>query len=76
MRERLPTLLEARIRRGIKDGDVPKRADVKGMVAFYTTIVHGIALRARDEATRDELRDTVRGAMSAWAAFTEPRGSK
>lgn len=76
MRERLPTLLEARIRRGIKEGDVPKRADVKGMVAFYTTIVHGIALRARDEATREELRDTVRGAMSAWATFTEGRASK
>jgi AcrR family transcriptional regulator len=76
MRERLPALIEARIRRGVKEGDVPKRADVKGLVAFYTTIVHGLALRARDEATREELRDTVRGAMSAWATFTEARASK
>jgi AcrR family transcriptional regulator len=69
-RRQLPELIEARIRRGIRDGDVPRTADVAGMTAFYTTVVHGLAIRARDEASRDELLATVRGAMSAWAAFT------
>jgi AcrR family transcriptional regulator len=76
MRSRLPAFIEARIRRGIREGDVPKGADVKAMAAFYTSVVHGIALRARDEATRDELKATLRGAMSAWAPFAGARAGR
>jgi AcrR family transcriptional regulator len=76
MRRRLPTFIKARIRRGIRDGDVPKSADVDAMTAFYTTIVHGIAIRSRDEASREELRATVRGAMGAWDSFLTGTKSK
>jgi AcrR family transcriptional regulator len=73
MRRQLPTFIEARIRRGIRDGDVPKGADVEAMTAFYTTVVHGIALRSRDEASREDLLATVRGAMGAWDSFLTKR---
>jgi AcrR family transcriptional regulator len=58
-----------RIERGIADGDVPAGADARALAAFYTTVINGIAIQARDGAPRAVLDGIVTGAMAAWDAL-------
>jgi len=65
--------LRRRLRRGIAEGDLPASADVGGLVSFYTSILDGMAMRARDGASRKALDDIVDYAMAAWDSVTESR---
>jgi AcrR family transcriptional regulator len=58
--------LRQRLRRGIAEGDLPASTDVSALVSFYTSILDGIAIRARDGASRKALVDIVKCAMAAW----------
>lgn len=58
--------LEQRIRRGQTEGDVPATADAAVMAAFYTTLVQGMSIQARDGATKKQLLAIVETAMKAW----------
>lgn len=58
--------LEARFRQGRDAGEIAPDADIAAMAAFYTTVHQGMAFRARDGASADELRGTARAAMMAW----------
>lgn len=62
--------LRQRLRQGIAEGDLPASADVNGLVSFYTSILDGMAIRARDGASRKALDDIVKCAMAAWDAVT------
>jgi AcrR family transcriptional regulator len=68
MRERLRT----RIRRGIEEGDVPAHADAGALADFYTTILNGISMQARDGASRKSLIATVERAMQLFPAEDKP----
>lgn len=65
--------LRQRLRRGIADGDLPASTDINGLVSFYTSILDGMAIRARDGASRKALTDIVRYAMAAWDSVTAQR---
>jgi AcrR family transcriptional regulator len=56
----------ARIRKGMVDGDVPRGADAEAMAQFYTTVLNGLALQARDGAGGAALERVIDGAMAAW----------
>lgn len=58
--------MQARFRQGMEAGEIAPDADLAAMAAFYTTVHQGMAFRARDGATADELRGTARAAMTAW----------
>ena len=58
--------LKQRLRRGVAEGDLPASADINGLTSFYTSILDGMAIRARDGASRRALDDIVRHAMAAW----------
>ena len=58
--------LAARIRKGIRDGDMPGDIDVDALAAFVNAIVRGLAVQARDGASRSKLLNTGRVAMEAW----------
>ncbi len=62
----------ARIRRGITEGDVPEGADAEAMAAFYTTVLNGLALQARDGAGGAALDRVIDGAMAAWDILAKP----
>jgi len=68
--------LEARLKRGIAEGDLPAGADVKAMAAFYMTVLQGLSLRARDNAARDALLQVVDSAMAAWDGLLNTRPPK
>jgi AcrR family transcriptional regulator len=64
------TVIRQRLRRGVAEGDVPAGADVDALASFYTSIVDGMSIRARDGASRKTLRAIVDYAMAAWDAQT------
>jgi AcrR family transcriptional regulator len=66
LRQEAPDILRARLARGVSEGDVPAGAPIADMAAFYTTVVHGLALRARDGASRQTLIAVGHAAMEAW----------
>ena len=65
------TLLR-RLKAGVAAGDVPARTDIAALASFYTTVIHGISIQARDGASRASLMAAVDGAMAAWDSLTRP----
>jgi AcrR family transcriptional regulator len=55
-----------RLRRGIDEGDLPASTDVNALAAFYSSVADGMAIRARDGASRKSLLAIVECAMAAW----------
>jgi AcrR family transcriptional regulator len=69
MRRTTYELILARIKRGVREGDVPRRANVDAMATFLTAFVHGLSIQARDGASRAELMEAVDCAMKGWDTF-------
>jgi AcrR family transcriptional regulator len=65
-RNETQALIRRRLKQGIADGDVPADADIGTMAAFYSTVLNGLSLQARDGASRKQLMGVVDGAMKAW----------
>jgi AcrR family transcriptional regulator len=62
-----------RLARGVTDGDLAATpADLDAIARYYTTVVQGLSLQARDGATRTELEAVVSCAMAAWDTLTSP----
>lgn len=66
MRHQRPKIIKDRLQRGIAEGDLPKGVDLDRLVAFFLTVIDGLAIQARDGASREALNDAVDGAMLAW----------
>ncbi len=58
--------MAVRIRRGVEEGDVPKNTDVEALAAFYSALSRGMAVHARDGASRERLLEIVELGMRAW----------
>ncbi|MDB6076914.1 MAG: comR 1 [Akkermansiaceae bacterium] len=65
-RKRSLQMVEARLRRGIREGDVPRKMDVKALARFFVTVQQGMSIQARDGATSRELDAVATTAMQAW----------
>lgn len=77
MRNSSTATFAARIRKGVVEGDVPEGADADAMAAFYTTVLNGLALQARDGAGGAALDRVIDGAMAAWDVLAgAPSGSR
>jgi AcrR family transcriptional regulator len=55
-----------RLKLGQRDGDVPTTAPVAALTAYFSTVLHGLALQSRDGASRKTLTQVVEIAMAAW----------
>jgi len=64
--------LRNRLERGVAEGDVPAGTDTEGLATFYTTILQGLSIQARDGASRETLHGIVDRAMAAWDALLRP----
>ncbi|GGT36203.1 TetR/AcrR family transcriptional regulator [Streptomyces purpureus] len=64
--------LTRRLDQGVRDGDLTEGADTAAVAAFYTTVVQGMSVQARDGATRADLERIAERAMAAWDAVTAP----
>jgi len=45
---------------------LPPGLDLRAVASFYATVVDGLAIQARDGASRKALKFAVRCAMAAW----------
>lgn len=61
-----------RLDRGVREGDLPDGANEAAIALFYITVIDGIALQARDGASRKALMAVVDGAMAAWSKLIQP----
>ena len=66
--------LRRRLEQGVAAGDLPKGADSTAMAAFYTTVLNGLSIQARDGASPAELRAIVDCALAAWDGLIGQRG--
>ena len=57
-----------RIRRGVIKGDLPEDTDCDMLAAYYSAMARGLAVQARDGASREKLSEIGRLAMRAWPA--------
>ena len=68
-----PRRIRHRLERGVKDGELPDGLDLDGIAAYFSTIINGFSIEARDGATIDALHHVVGHAMLGWDALTAPR---
>ncbi|KDD25556.1 TetR/AcrR family transcriptional regulator [Bordetella bronchiseptica] len=62
------SLLQDRLAQGIAQGDLAPTADIAQLAAFYTTVLEGLSIQARDGAGADKLNTIIDAAMLAWPA--------
>jgi AcrR family transcriptional regulator len=70
-RRDMHTTIRDRLARGVIDGDLtapPARLDA--IARYYTTVVQGLSVQARDGATRADLEAVITCAMAAWETLT------
>jgi AcrR family transcriptional regulator len=63
-------MIRKRLLKAVDDGELPTGLPISDIAGFYTTVLHGLAIRARDGATRASMLAAVSGAMAAWPALT------
>jgi AcrR family transcriptional regulator len=62
--------IKDRLNQGIAAGDLAASADRLDAIArYYTTVVQGLSVQARDGASRTDLEAVIRCAMAAWQAL-------
>jgi AcrR family transcriptional regulator len=63
--------LTKRLKAGVAAGDVPAGTDIAAVALFYTTLIQGISIQAKDGASRASLMAAVDCAMAAWDSLTK-----
>jgi AcrR family transcriptional regulator len=70
-RRDMHTINRDRLARGVADGDLTaSAAGLDAIARYYTTVVQGLSIQARDGATRAELETVITCAMAAWDTLT------
>lgn len=60
--------LQARLARGIAEGDLARGADIGALARYFVAVCNGIAVQATSGAGREELRQVADLALKAWPA--------
>ena len=62
--------IAAKIKRGVRDGELPPGTNAAALGKFYMTVMQGMTIQARDGATQKELLAVARAAMLQWPDFS------
>jgi AcrR family transcriptional regulator len=65
-----------RIRKGVIRGDLPDDTDSDMLAAYCSAMARGLAVQARDGASREKLSEIGRLAMRAWPAAKAGQGDR
>lgn len=57
--------IQARLERGVSEGDLPRTIDTRVLANYYSAVMQGISMQARDGATREALQALVTPSMAA-----------
>jgi len=70
LRRDMYATIRERLARGVTDGDlVVAESELDGIARYYTTVVQGLSIQARDGAGREDLEVVITCAMAAWATL-------
>lgn len=69
-RRKTVAAIEERLRRAQSEDEVGPDVDTARVAAFYGTVLHGMAIEARDGVSRDRLLSIADAAMEAWPVLT------
>ncbi|MGQ4614949.1 TetR family transcriptional regulator [Nocardia sp. R7R-8] len=58
--------IRRRLEHGVAEGDLPPGTDSTALAGFYTTVLYGLSIQARDGASLADLTASIDCAMSAW----------
>jgi AcrR family transcriptional regulator len=75
LRARRQKVMQQRLQRGVAEGELPSGLDYSALASFYTTVVDGLAIQARDGASRKALKFAAQCAMAAWDTVVAEAGS-
>src|ERR1700722_4938464 len=64
IRRQISQAILTRLKQGQQDGDVATTMPLAALAAYYTTVLHGLALQSRDGASRKTLTQIVELAMA------------
>jgi AcrR family transcriptional regulator len=64
-------VLKARLEKAIGDGELPKSVSIEYLARYLQTVQSGMAIRARDGATREELQSVAQMAMASWDSIVQ-----
>ncbi|HTF48605.1 MAG TPA: TetR/AcrR family transcriptional regulator [Pseudonocardia sp.] len=67
------TELRERLERGRTDGELLPEVDASAVAGYFSTVLHGMSVQARDGASRAELLAVAEAAMASWDALTGGR---
>jgi AcrR family transcriptional regulator len=74
IRRDMHATIKDRLARGITDGDLTAPpASLDAIARYYTTVVQGLSIQARDGATRGDLEAVITCSMAAWETVTSAR---
>jgi AcrR family transcriptional regulator len=59
-------MLRSRLETAVAKGELAASTDIDGLSRFYLSVFQGMAIQARDGATRAQLRAVAAAAMAAW----------
>lgn len=62
----LKNKIKVRLARGRNDGDIAATQNLEQVASFYSTIIQGMTIQARDGASYEELQAISQMAMAAW----------
>jgi hypothetical protein len=64
--------LRQRLKRAVREGELPKSVDCEAVATFYITVQHGMSIQARDGVSREALLTVAASAMAAWDELASP----
>ena len=64
-REKIVQVLQDRLEKGIRDGQLPKKTDTKDLARFYIAVVQGLAIQSASGVECDSLRGVANRALDA-----------
>jgi AcrR family transcriptional regulator len=71
-REAVRARLEARLERGVREGDLPAGTDTGRLASFLLAVMRGMSGSARDGGGLEELLDVAAAAMAALPGAAQP----
>lgn len=69
-------VVRARLDRAVDENELPTGTDTTAVANYYTTVLYGMSVHARDGATCDELQLVVTAAMAAWDETVQATGER
>lgn len=73
-RKDMATRIKNRLERGVAERELPAGLDLDRIAAYFTTVIKGMSIEARDGADADTLSAVARSAMLGWDAITSTQG--